>query len=494
MLLLAGGSWYQAWATPPYRYIDEQAHVGYVLSLQRGHLPTIDSPIDSADGGAALRERLAAEPARRRDVWVANNPPLAYVVALPSATATRALGVVGGPLLGLRLANVAATAGAVALSYLLGRDLSRGDRTVGVSTAALVALLPHVGFVAALGFNDGIALLATTGVLRALVALLNSTREIDANAAGVPHIRWGGGGRGALVLGVWCAAAAAVRPMGLAFAAAAGLLGLIGTWGRTAVLPTVARLGGPTVVLAGWWYARNVARYGDATGSEALFDKFLREPSGSIWSKLRDDTIWESAFRTIATRRTDAPLASDPVVWFRVAEVLAVAGVAATVVLVVLGRRDHGEQPAVAAALPPLPARAWAAVGALSAVPVVLTAQHAAGGGNPHPRYLLPAVPVLAAALATALVRLAGRVATAVVLAGLAMLTAVQARASIRDLADNPIAGPGSALASPAGPTWVQALGVAAAAVGLVLVLGSVLGLVPPLRPTPPEPQDPGGA
>ena len=36
-------------------------------------------------------------------------------------------------------ANVAATAAAVALSYLLGRDLSRGDRTVGVTTAAPVS-------------------------------------------------------------------------------------------------------------------------------------------------------------------------------------------------------------------------------------------------------------------------------------------------------------------------------------------------------------------
>ena len=43
MLVLVGGSWYQALATPPYRYIDEQAHVGYVLELQRGRLPTIDT-------------------------------------------------------------------------------------------------------------------------------------------------------------------------------------------------------------------------------------------------------------------------------------------------------------------------------------------------------------------------------------------------------------------------------------------------------------------
>ena len=506
VLVLAGGSWYQAWVTPPYRYIDEQAHTGYVLSLQDGRLPTIDAPIDGAAGGDALRERLATEPARRRDVWVANNPPLAYLLAVPPATITRVLGVPGGPLLGLRLANVAATAGAVALAYLLGRDLAGGDRTVGVTTSALVALLPHVGFVAALGFNDGVALLATTGTLHALTALL-TTPTPTPTECGVPEPRprrfraWGSGdevGRRAAILGLWCAAAAAVRPMALAFAAVAAALALVGTWGRAALVPTIARLGGPTAVLVAWWYAANVARYGDPTGSEALFDKFLREPSGSLASKLRDNTIWESAFRTIATRRTDAPLASDPVVWFRVAELVAAVGVVGAVVLVVAGRRRSGAPDGPGGRTPSPPARAWAAAAVLGAVPVVLTAQHAAGGGNPHPRYLLPAVPVLAAAVALATVRLAGRVGAAVLVTALAVLTAAQTRASILDLRDHPLAAPGSPLAAPVGTGWVPALGTAAAALGLALVLASLLrpAVVGPGRGDGPSrsAQDPGGA
>jgi len=52
-----------------------------------------------------------------------------------AAAATRALGIPGGPLLGLRLLNIAAACAAVALSYLLGRDLAGGDRTIGLVTA-----------------------------------------------------------------------------------------------------------------------------------------------------------------------------------------------------------------------------------------------------------------------------------------------------------------------------------------------------------------------
>jgi hypothetical protein len=498
VLVLVGGSWYQAFATPPYRYIDEQAHAGYVLSLQRGALPTIDSPIDQASGGEALRQRLATEPERRRDVWVANNPPLAYVVSLPAATATRALGVPGGPLLGLRLTNVVATAAAVALAYLVGRDLSGGDRTVGITTAGLVALLPHVGFVAALGFNDGIALLATTGTLHALVALLTTptttTTTNPTPECGVRDRRFGrfrawssadGLERRIAVVGLWCAAAAAVRPMALAFAAVAGLLALIGTWGRTPLLPAIVRLGLPTAVLAGWWYAVNVARYGDPTGSDALFDKFVREPSGTLLEKLRDNTIWESAFRTIATRRTDAPL-DDPVLWFRVAEAVAVVGVVATVVLVVADRRARwGAGPRPEGSGPALPARAWAASAVLALVPVALTAQHAAGGGNPHPRYLLPAVPVLAAAVALAVVRLATRWGAATVLVALAALTAAQTRASIRNLDANPLGPAGAPLATAAGAPWVQTVGGVVAGVGLVLVLVALVR-------APPSPIDDG--
>lgn len=260
--------------------------------------------------------------------------------------------------------------------------------------------------------------------------------------------------------------------MGLAFAASAAVLALVGTWRRLPLAATLARLGAPTAVLAGWWYVANVVRYGDLSGSEALLHKFLRQPSGSLVSNLRDNTIWESALRTITTRRTDAPLATDPVLWFRLAEVVTVVGVVATIVLVVTDRRARRQAPPRArAGGPPLPARAWAASGALALVPLVLTAQHTAGGGNPHPRYLLPAVPVLATAVALPLVRLTRCWGAVVLLVALAVLTTVQARASIQDLEANPLGPPGTPLAESAGAPWVQGVGLGAAGLGLVLLV-----------------------
>jgi len=488
VLVLVGGSWYQALATPPYRYIDEQAHVGYVIAVQEGRLPTIDTPIDAAHGGAALRERLATEPPRRGDIWVANNPPMPYLIAAIPGAATRALGLPGGPLLGLRLVNVLATAGAIALTYLLGRDLAGGDRSVGLVAAALLALLPHVGFVAAKGFNDGLALLATTGVLWSLTRTLTPPPRGAVPAVDL-HAPSADGSellRSFAILGLWVAAAAATRPMALVMAVAAVAVALALTWRRVHVVRASIRALGPTVVLAGWFYALNVVRYGDPTGSKALLHKFFRQPSGNVISKLRDNTIWESAFRFITTRRSDAPLATDPVLWFRVAEVITVAGIAATIVMVTSNRstRWADRLPSkVTARSTGLDPRTWAGLAAVSVVPILLTAQHASAGGNPHPRYLLPTMPAVAAAVALPLVRLLGRIAAAVLLVGLAALTAFQTRASIHDLYAHPSGPAGSPLVTAYGTQLVRGLGPLVAMIGLGLVLVALREL--PTTPTP---------
>ena len=67
------------------------------------------------------------------------------------------------------------------LSYRLTRIWLRpGVRSavnLGVPlVAGLVAATPHLGFVAALGFTDGISLLATTGVLLALARVCGAGR------------------------------------------------------------------------------------------------------------------------------------------------------------------------------------------------------------------------------------------------------------------------------------------------------------------------------
>lgn len=465
VLLLAGGSLYQALVTPPYRFIDEQAHAGYVLAVQDGQLPTIDTPIDQVHAGPALRTRLINQPERRRDVWVANNPPLTYVVAAGPAALTRALGLPGGPLLGLRLVNVAAVAGAVVLSFLLARDLAGGDRTVGLVAAGIVAATPHLGFVAALGFNDGVSILATTGVLLGLARVTGARpTSIGEQAA----IRW---------LGIWCLVAALTRPMALVVAVAAATLAfLVVWWRRTAPLGwALAWLAGPTIVGAGWFYVLNVVRYGDPTGSQALFDKFLREPTGSLWSSLTLTTVWESAVRTIWTRRLQVPLPGDPHGWYVVALWITIAGVVGTAVLVAWSAVRHrgGTATPIArfATSIPLPVTAWATISIVTFVPVLLTAQHRSGGGSPYPRYLLPMVPVVATAIALTAVRFGTRWLGLALVALLAGVAFRQTRASATWLADNLDGPPGSELVTAYGNELVRGASLAVAAVGLVLVL-----------------------
>ncbi len=468
VLLLAGGSLYQALVTPPYRFIDEQAHAGYVLAVQEGRLPTIDTPIDQEAGGPALRTRLANEPARRRDIWVANNPPLTYALAAGPAAATRALGLPGGPLLGLRLLNIAAVAGAVVLSYLLGRDLAGGDRTVGLVTAGIVAATPHLGFVASLGFNDGVAILTTTAVLLGL-ARVAGARPASLRAEGA--VRW---------LGVWCLLAALARPMALVVAIVAAALGFVVIWWRRAAPLTwsLAWLAGPTVSGAGWFYVLNIVRYGDPTGSQALFDKFLRTPSGTLWSSLTQRSVWESAVRTIWTRRLQAPLPGDPYGWYVAALWIMVAGIVGAGVLVAWSalRNRKGSATSIGR-LPspvPLPGTAWLAVAAVSLVPLLLTAQHRSGGGSPYPRYLLPMLPVIAAAIALTAVRVGTRWLGAALVALLAAVTFRQTRASATWLATNPTGPPGSELVTAYGTELIRGAGLVVAAIGLVLVLVTI--------------------
>jgi hypothetical protein len=468
VLLLVGGAWYQALVTPPYRFIDEQAHAGYVVAIQHGELPDIDTPIDEEDAGYAMKLRLDRAPERNRDVWVANNPPLTYVLAAGPGAVTSALEIPGGPLLGLRLVNILAVGAAVALSYLLGRDLAGGDPVVGLVTAGLVASVPHLGFVAALGFNDGVAVLAATGVLLWLARACGAGPETITTRRSV---QW---------LGVWCAVAALTRPMALLPAVAAAAIALGVVWWRRdgRFWATAAWLALPSVLLAGWFYVLNTVRYGDPTGSSALLDKFLREPVGSLWSSLTARAVWEGALRTIATRRMEEPLASDPRWWYTVALIVVVGGVVGAAVLIgwsaVLRRGGQGTAGNRFLSPFPLPFTAWVAAAAVSVIPVLLTAQHRAGGGAPHPRYLLPMLPVVAAAVALTAVRLLTRWTGLALIVALAVVTALQTRRYAQWLSANLTARTDTQLTLAIGSPLARTAGLAVAAIGLVLLVAAV--------------------
>lgn len=497
-LLFSGSAWYQVWSAPPYRYIDEQAHVGYVLAIQSAHLPTIDTPIDQANGGVALRARLAIEPERRRDIWVANDPPLPYVLAAGPAAISRALGWSGGPLIGLRLFNAASMAGAVVFAGRLGRGLAGGDQRVGLVAGGLLAALPHVGFIGGVGFTDGPALLCALAMLHALVSVCRS----------------GPARRQVALVGLWCAMGAAVRPMTAALAAAvAAMTFVVVAWrwaqARRRAEPvhpaddrrltkaaepvwTMLVLAVPTLALSGWWYVRNIHLYGDATGSQRLFDKFFREPSGERPIDIvRHPSVWRETLRTLFTRRQERPLASDPTWWWLWLKWGVVACLAATVVVVAVDqvlarRRLRATTGTKTGTEPRSTVQGWLGAYASIAVVVVLIAQHAAGGGTPHPRYALPALGVLVGAVAFVVVRFGTRWAGVALIAVFLSIQARQVPLASKANSIQPTLLADSTLVAPYGPPWWRLGGVAAMAVGAAVLLVAI-ALVK--RPTQRGPQ-----
>ena len=272
MVFVGGVGLFLAFGNPAYQQ-DESSHVGYSLSLRQGVLPSIDTRVPTDGGGEFLKAALSRSyPFSNPDIHVANNPPFPYLVALPLTEVTTRLGVPGGPLLALRLLNLAGSVAAIGLAFLLGRELSGGKDFVGLVTAGLLSGVIGIAIVSATANVDGPAFAATTGVTWALARFARTRATRDAT--------W---------LGLWCAGAAAVRPMSLVYAAVAGVLALFLGWrarGSSSIVPLTIRLAVPTVVLTGWFYLLNIGRYGDFTGSQALADKLGLRTGPSLFHLL----------------------------------------------------------------------------------------------------------------------------------------------------------------------------------------------------------------
>jgi len=470
-MLLAGSGFYQVWAVPPYRYTDEQAHIGYVLELQDGRLPSIDTPIDGAEGGPELQQRLELTRNRHGEVWVANNPPLAYVIDIAPAAATRALGWPGGPLVGMRLANLAFMAAAAVLVARLGTQLSGDDRRVGLVAAGIFAAIPHVGMIAGTAYNDGLGLLCSVGMLDTLVSIS----------------RRGPTRRQIITLAVWCAIGAGVRPMTavLAGASAAMALALVAwralqerrgeaTPGRAKLVWSALVLAIPTVLLDGWFYARSQHLYGDPTGSDYLLAKFGRLPRTGPLTIIHADSVWRETLRTMFTRRLENELPTDPLSWWPWVKWGLPLLLLATAVIVVADQVAARRQQRPART----PGQAWAAMVVAVVVVMFLSAQHWSGGGTVHARYLFPALAVLVVTIALPLVRYL-TVWSGVALMGI--FVAIQARQIplANDYLNAKVVGRvGSSLTVPIGPPWLRFSGVAMMAVAFVTFIAAI-ALVP---------------
>lgn len=363
---------------------DEPAHVGYLLHLRQGGLPSIDTEVPEDPFQPGLQEAIEAD-FRPTFIHVANNPPFPYAIGLPFGEVTGRAGVDGGVLLGLRLSSVLGAAVAVAFTFLLGREVAH-DRQVGVGSACFVAL-PGVAVVTSVAAVDGPALGATAAVTWALVRFV---REPDRPRA------W--------MLGIAAAAASAVRPMSLAYAVlACAIAAAVAIWQHRRALgaagAVVVRLAAPAVVSTGWFYVLNIVRYGDPTASEALFEKLGLNASDrsfteTLFSQL--SLIDPLNYIIVGNHGSDFdPFGSDP---WPILGLLASFVVAAAISLIRARAGDRGSLGREALM--------WFALSALVLLAPVLTSYHYAGGGGLHPRYLLPCLPMLAVGMAVVLRRI----------------------------------------------------------------------------------------
>jgi hypothetical protein len=128
---------------------------------------------------------------------------------------------------------------------------------------------------------------------------------------------------------------------------------------------------------------------------------------------------------------------------------------------------------------------AWVCSAMLALVPIVLTAQHAAGGGAAHARYLLPTLPIVAAATALVATRINRWLGVVVVGAfAIAQVTRIRAVGNVHDAALT--LTPSQLRHATVGQPF-QAPTVALAIAGAVVLLGSLVRLTREPATTEPE-------
>jgi hypothetical protein len=347
-------------------------------------------------------ERDSGRDDRYRAVWVANHPPLNYILTAPLIWLSDAFDRSDGGLMLMRLANTAFAAIGVALTYVLGRDLSGGARRIGVAAAAIAALVPQGHTLFSEAMNDGIGFAATTAVVWAGVRCI-----------GIGEGRYGRGDL--IVLGVAAAACAGARSATLlvavvvvAWVATARLLSHTGGIApRLAAAAKVVAIGLlPAFVFFGWHYLRNDRLYGDFAGSEFLLDRFGRTSRGSLLEVVSWGHLWVDLYHMLMSPSPLFAVAAPPGV--NVALLLAAIGV---VIVAITGRTGDVVRRGVHGVVT-RPALALCAV--VVFVIILTVAQHVSGGGSRYARYLLPALGVAAALFALGLDRLWPRVLPAV--------------------------------------------------------------------------------
>lgn len=472
LLAMSGFGLFNALTIPPFRLPDEQAHVGYAITLTRGELPTIETKIPRPEGSEALSLKLEADRRRRGSVWVANHPPGGYLLSLPMVAAADRLGHGDLANLALRVVNIVAAGLATLATFVLGRELV--DAKVGLFAAALFVSFPSVSYLLSLGMTDGISLVATLTALVAAVRLLG--KEADRR-------RWIGLSAALVFCGL-----TRLTALGVAVLLAGATLLVFARRERRVPWREGLLVGLPVLVLSGWFWAGNYVRYGDIAASKYLLQRFAREPTRTFFGTLHAGAVWEG----VANRLLTNLVAESPVkggmpgageIAFRLIELLILAATIRVGVLVVRDQRPTTAPPPAGKKLELLP---WLALLLTFIVSWLMMAKHVSGGGNPHVRYLIVALPLIGVTVGTAIMRLNiasarwRRLPTGLAVAAIVGFFATRAEQTARFvdwMPSNTDAPLDSALNTTTGAPWIRIAALAVGTIGVAL-MASMVGIV----------------
>jgi hypothetical protein len=159
----------------------------------------------------------------------------------------------------IRFLSVLMGAAAVTLTYLIAREVLPSQPTTALGAAAIHAFTPMVVFISASVNNDNLAVLLASLGLWLLIQISNLKSQITIRSLTARYLLLG------LVLGL----AALTKSQTLALALITALIISVRavrrrSWKECLVGGLATAL--PLLLIAGWWYWRNLQLYGDLTG------------------------------------------------------------------------------------------------------------------------------------------------------------------------------------------------------------------------------------
>ena len=229
----------------------------------------------------------------------------------------------------VRLFSIALGAGTLAAIYAIAR-LALPDRpALHVTAVLLAAFNPMFLFISSSVNNDNLVNLLSAITLALLLHIWRaglSTRRLVA-------------------LAVLLALASLAKLSGLALypVAALAVLGALlrerrpwQAWARTLLIVVAA-----WALIAGWWYARNVALYGDLTGLNRMVEIIKPRAHTPTWAELAGEFegLRRSTWGVFGTLNLSAPAA---LFWY--GDLLSLAAVAGLLIAAIRARRRPGER------------------------------------------------------------------------------------------------------------------------------------------------------